>query len=222
VAALFKGKAFRTDENGAAFVEAAILFPIMIMIFAALVLLAIYLPTRGALQRATQYAATVMAVVSSDTWLFFDEGTMSYYWETDKRNLKNVYAALFSGMGDIQSVGEAIVIEIEGRSISSKAGTLTVDSYLINSILYKEIVVTAEREFHVPVDFSFIRFPQTIPITVTSTAVVQNAGEFVRNVDMAVDFIEFIAKEFGLGDLADTISSFGSRVSTLLGWNLSG
>jgi len=211
-------KSIIDDTSGDAVVEAAILFPIMIMIFAALVLLAAYLPTRAALQRATQYAATVMATEIGDTWLFYDESSMSFYWETNKSNLKNVYAALFSGSGDVQIKGEDIVIEIEGRSVSSKAGHLTIECYVVNKIVYKEIVVTATREFNVPVDLSLIRFPDTIPVTVTSTAVVQNGDEFVRNVDLAVDFAKYAAEKLGISNISETIGSFGGRVASILGW----
>ena len=201
-------------------VEATILFPIMIMIFAALVLLAIYLPTRGVLQRATQYAATAVAVSIGDTWLRFDDSSMAYEWVSNRADLKNVYAALFF-CEDIQSVSEDIVTEIEGRSLSSKAGELSVEGYLLNRIIYKEVVVTATREFRLPTDLnflSFIRFPQTIPVTVTSTAVVQNGDEFIRNMDIAVDFSEYLSKKFGLSDISGTISSYGDRVKKLLGW----
>ena len=208
------------DDNGDAVVEATILFPVMIMIFAALVLLAIYLPTRGVLQRATQYAATAIAVSIGDTWLNFDERSMAYEWVSGKADLKNVYAALFFS-GDVQSVSEDIVTELEGRSLSSKAGELSVDGYLLNRVIYKEIVVTATREFRLPDDLnflSFIRFPQTIPVTVTSTAVVQNGDEFIRNMDIAVDFTEYLSEKFGLSDISGAISSFGDKVIKLLGW----
>ena len=209
---------FIEDCRGDAVVEAVILFPVMIMIFAALVFLAVYLPTRGALQRATQYAASAISTESSDTWLTFDESEAAFGWETDKDRLKNVYAALFSGMGDVQSRSEEIVSTIEGRSLSSKAGVLKVETIVVNKIVYKEVVVTATRAFDVPVDLSFVGFPGTIEITATSTAVVQNGDEFVRTLDMAVDFVGFATEKFGLTDIADTISSFGSRVSTLFGW----
>ena len=211
-------KHFAEDTNGDAVVEAAILFPVMLMIFAALVLLAIYLPTRAALQRATQYAATAIATEQSDTWLFFDESSMSYYWKHDKGSLTNVYAALFSGGSGVQNKGEDIVIWVEGNSVSSKAGTLTVDCNIANKIIYKEVVVTATREFPVPVNLSFIRFPGNIPVTVTSTAVVQNGEEFIRNMDLAADFANFIMEKFGISDVKDSISSFGGRVASLLGW----
>jgi len=190
----------------------------MIMIFAALVLLAIYLPARAALQRATQYAATALATEMSDTWLFFDEGSMSYYRENDINRLSNVYAGLFSGIGDVQSKGEVIVHDLERRSISSRSGRLSIESSIVNSIIYKEAVVTATREFPMPVNLSFIGFPESISVTATSTAVVQNADEFVRNIDMASDFVNFLVERFNLHNVTDAISSFGSRVSGIFGW----
>ena len=206
------------DKGGDAVVEATILFPIMILIFAALVLLAVYLPSRAALQRATQYAATALATECSDTWLFFDEGSMSYRWETEKSGLKNVYVALFSGIGNAAARGEDIVTEIEKRGVSSKAGELSVDCYIVNRIVYKEVVVTAARTFKPPVDLALIRFPGTIIIEVTSTAVVQNGDEFVRNMDIAVDFVKFIGEKYELDDIAKAISGFRGKVASLLGW----
>jgi len=205
-------------SNGDAVVEAAILFPIMIMIFAALVLLAVYLPTRAALQRATQFAATAMAVEKSDTWLTFDESAMSYSWEKDKSKLRNVYAALFSDGIDVDAKGRTIVTEIEKRSLSLKAGKLEVNSNVVNRVIYKEIVVTATREFTVPAGLVFIQFPETIKITVTSTAVVQNGDEFVRNMDIAADFIEYLVKKFKLTDMTDSIKTFRGKVSSFFGW----
>ena len=206
------------DTSGDAIVEATILFPVMIMVFAALVLLAIFLPARAVLQHATQYAATALATELSDTWLFFNESNMEYFRPNDKRYLKNVYADLFSNVEDIQSKGESIVTSIESQSISSKAGQLNVDCYIINNILYKEIVVTASREFPMPVDLSFIGFPQSIIVTSTSTAAVQNADEFIRNIDIASDFAEYIEKKYNLQNITNAISSFGDRVVGLLGW----
>lgn len=209
---------FIKNEDGDAMVEAVIVFPVMIMIFAALTLLAVYLPTRAALQRATQHAATAIATERSDTWLFYDESSMSYYWETNKSRLTNVYVALFSGAGANASRGEEIAASAEGRGLSSKAGVLTVECSIVNWIVYSEVVVTARREFTAPVDLSFVGFPATIPIEVTSTAVVQNGDEFVRNMDLAAEFARYLIEKFGLSDIADSITSFGSRVSSFFGW----
>ena len=206
----------RTDGDAVA--EAAILFPIMIMVFAALVLLAIYLPARAALQRATQYAATALSAERSDTWLCFDERTMSYEWETDINRLEFVYTAMFSGIKNAQTRGVDMVSGVEESGISAKSGNLTVTCYPVNKVVYMEVVVTATREFTTPFGLSFIGFPDTLPITVTSTAVVQNGDEFVRNIDLAVDFINYIAKKFNLTGISDAISSGWNKVGETLGW----
>ena len=205
------------NTDGDAVVEATILFPIMTMIFAALVLLAIFLPAQAVLQRATQFAATALATERSDTWLFFDDSSLSFTWETDRSRLKNVYVNLFSNE-NIADRGESITRAVEGRSISSKEGELTVSAYVENKLLYKEVVVVASREYPMPVDLSFVGFPKTITVRATSSAMAQNASDFVRNIDMASDFATFIADRYELNNVTDAISSFGSKVAPLLGW----
>ena len=79
--------------------EATILFPIIFMIFFGLVILAMYLPTRSALQYATQGAANALAIEQGDTWLNYDENNLSYKWTGSKSELSNVYVALFKSMG---------------------------------------------------------------------------------------------------------------------------
>ena len=209
---------FIKNTDGDAVVEAVILFPIMIMIFAALVLLAVYLPARAALQRATQHAATVLAVEASDTWLFFNDSEMSYYWETDKSRIPSVYKALFSGVNDVGHRSEGIVIDVESRGISSKAGELSVNGYVTDQLAFKEVVVTASRIFTMPLNLSIIGFPETISITVTSTAFVQNGDEFVRNIDLAVDFAEYVGSKFGITDIGGALDSYWDKAAAVLGW----
>ncbi|MCL2424918.1 MAG: hypothetical protein FWD05_01120 [Oscillospiraceae bacterium] len=207
------------DTSGDAVVEATILFPIMIMIFAALVLIAMYLPTQAVLQRATQYAATALATEESDTWLFFDEDSFTYNRENNRSNLPNVYVSFFTNNEGLHEKGEAIVIEFEKKGLGSRAGNLKVtESYIINRLLYKEAVVTATKEITMPVNLSFIGFPEKISLTATSVAIVPDGDEFIRNVDMASDFLDFIIDKYDLHEITDTISSFGKKVSNLLGW----
>ena len=205
------------DTEGDAFIEAAILFPVMIMIFAALVLLAAYLPSRAALQRATQYAATAIATECSDTWLSFNNSTMTFHWESNKNNLQNVYAAMFSANSDMEQRGEEITLNIEKQGISAKAGALDVKCKIMNWFLYKEVVVTAQRVFTVPIKLSFIGFPEVITITVTSRAVVQNGDEFVRNMDLAVEFAQFVVEKLGLNGITEAIDSVKGKAASLLG-----
>lgn len=185
------------NTKGYAVVEATILFPIIIMIFAGLVLLAMYLPTRSVLQRATQYAATAMATERSDDWLDFDTINMKYRW---KYFADNVYAAIFSSFfsGSSEAEAEAIVKSIDGESVASKSGALTVECKVVNLVVYSEISVTATRTIPIPVDLSIVGFPTEIPVTVTSTAVVQNGDEFIRNVDIAAEYLDYLFEKYNL------------------------
>lgn len=213
------------DTKGDAVVEATILFPIIIMIFAALVLLSMYLPTRAGLQMATQYAATAIATEQSDTWLRYDEEEMEYYWVTDKSDLPNVYSAVFSaligGGGGDAAKAETIVEKTEDKRIIKPTGELTVEYGVVNYVVYKEIIVTATRTVKMPVNLSFIGFPSQIPVTVTSTAVVQNGDEFIRNMDLAAEiatglYDEYIA-DTGIGKLFTSIGEVVGKGYDLLG-----
>ena len=191
---------FFEDTRGDAVVEATILFPIIMMIFAGLVLLAIYLPTRMTLQHTTQYAATALATEQSDTWLDYDTGSMKYGWHKWREELPNVYSAIIASffMQDVADDAETIVRKLEGQSITTHEGNLTVDCEIYNRIVYKEITVTATKKIKMPVDLSFVMFPKEIPITVSSTAVVLNGDEFVRNMDLAAEFVTYLEREYNL------------------------
>ena len=205
------------DTRGYAVVEATILFPIMIMTFAGLVLLAMYLPTRAVLQRATQYAATALATESSDTWLEFDTDTMQYRWLNEMPAEKNVYAALISSFfkGDAAGEADAIVRQMEDGGLVRRIGELTVTCEIKNYIVYKEITVTATRALPMPVDLSFVGFPREIPVVVSSTAVVQNGDEFVRNIDIAKDFLTYLDEKYDFH--FDEISSYINEAWEFLG-----
>lgn len=209
------------DVRGDAVVEATILFPIIIMVFAGLVLLAMYLPTRAALQQATQYAATAIATERSDTWLRHDPDSMTYYWETERKDLGSVYGALLGALTgnkrDDADNAEQTVIGMEQSGVLKPAGELSVEYGVVNYIVYKEIVVTATRTIPMPVDLSFVGFPSEIPVTVTSTAVVQNGDEFVRNMDLARDLTLFLAEGFNLTEMLDGVAELGRKFTGFLG-----
>ena len=191
------------------------------MVFAGLVLLSVYLPTRASLQKATQFAATAIATGNSDTWLSFDPETMEYQWAGSRDELPNVYKSVFRAFGNdsIDGAGnvETIVTKVEQQGIVVPAGELTVEYTVLNYVIYKEIRVTATRVIKSPVNLDFARFPREIPITVTSSAVVVNGDEFVRNMDVARDLTNFLAEKFKLNETFDHIKTLTSKFNDFLG-----
>ena len=67
-----------------------------------------------------------------------------------------------------------------------------------------------------PVDLSFVKFPTEIPITVSSSAVVVNGDEFVRNLDLAVQFIDYIKNKYNL-TFIDNLAGWMGQVYEFLG-----
>ena len=119
--------------------------------------------------------------------------------------------------GDITDNAEQAVINMEANGVLEPAGELSVEYGVVNYIVYKEIVVTATRTIPMPVDLSFVGFPSEIPVTVTSTAVVQNGDEFVRNMDLARDLTLFLAEKFNLTDMLDGVAELGEKFTGFLG-----
>lgn len=212
-----KLKNFWSDTRGDSIVvEATILFPIIIMIFAGLVLLSMYLPVRASLQRATQYAATALATERSDTWLFYNEGAMAYRWATHSGELDGVFVSAFRsimpGRGNSEARAEQIVRNREQSGPGFNPGVLVVEFEMVNFVVYQEITVTATRVITPPVDLSFVGFPNQIPITASSTAVVHNGDEFVRNMNLAVDVHYFITDGNPISKLFQNVSNFFSAL----------
>ena len=229
-----KSEKTQSHSDGFAVVEATFVFPIMFMVFFALVMLAFYLPQRAMLQRATQFAATAVATELSDTWIYFDVTSQTYGRYANYRALSNtssgkggVYVTLFKSVFGSNNNAETIMRGLDEKEnlplIAN--GDLTVECELVNYIVYKEVVVTATRSIPVPIDLSIIKFPpnqQTIDLVVTSKAVVTNADEFIRSVDLAVDFATWADKQLGLGLFGENgafskIGEAGNKISGFFG-----
>ena len=209
-------KKLGTNDKGMAVVEAAIVFPIFIMVFFALFLLSVYLPSRTMLQRATQYAATALATERSDTWLYYDEGGSGYAWIANKSDVPNVYMAMVNSYGSgnkeaDRAKAQAIVESVESTGFFNPPGILTVEYDVVNYIVYKEIIVTATRSIKMPVNLTFVGFPESIDFTVTSVAVVLNGDEFIRSVDFVVDLLAIVNVDVSvLGEMvAEGLGFFG-------------
>src|SRR5690606_3579446 len=137
---------------------------------------------------------------------------MQYAGKSSKSELDNVYASVINTMSKANedSKAEAIVKKIEEDSISITSGNVEVEYRVVNYNLYKQIVVTTTRRIPVPVNLSFIGFPDEIPIEVTSTADVQNGDEFIRNMDIAVDFVAYLDEKYELSDMINKNEIFKS------------
>lgn len=187
------------DTRGYAVVEATILFPIMIMIFAALVLLSAYLPQKMLLQEAAQFTATAIATEAGDTYVAFDHNGK----RIKKDSLPNVYIEALNGLtghnvGVASDKAEQIAGHIARSAVIPSSAAVQAEVTVKNYVIYKEISVVLTQEITIPVNLSFIGFPKTIKLEQQATAVVQNGDEFVRNIDIAKDMIKWLDNKYGI------------------------
>lgn len=192
---------FIRNESGDAVVEATILFPIMIMIFAGLVLLSIYLPQRAVLQEAAQVAATAIAVEKSDAWIEVDNNAA--YLSVSDKPYDNVYQSTLDGIfGSIDDYKAEQIVKnyVSKKSLMpaiSTGDTIVPECKYVNYVIYQEVIVTVTQT--IPTSkfgLAFVGFPNSIVLTQEARAIVQNGDEFVRNMDIAKDLIKWLNNKF--------------------------
>ena len=201
-----------TRDGGFAVIEAVVVFPIMLMVFLALIMLAIYLPQNAMLQRSTQLAATAIATEMGDTWVYYDKDSLSYKRNTSVSQLPFIYTALFSPGTDDKATKAVAVVrkvdEVENLPLIAN-GDLEVKCSITNYVVYKEISVTSTRKIKIPVDFSLIKFPDIFVMSVTAKAVVKDGDDFVRNIDLGASFLTWLEEQCGGFGLTDAMGSVG-------------
>jgi Flp pilus assembly protein TadG len=198
---------FLRDTRGdSVVVEATILFPIIIMIFAALVMLAMYLPQRVILQEAAQVAAVTIANERSDTWIAFD-GNADFIGRGNQPAQRNVYVRAFqnafpnAGVDEVRA--QSIVNNFTATSILSAPGRVHTELNYRNYLVYQEVIVTVTQTIPMPVNLMFIGFPREVTITQQAVAVILDGDEFVRSIDIATDVIKWIDNKLGVSESLD-------------------
>ena len=191
-------------------VEATFIFPIMIMFLAAIVLMSIYLPQRSLMQEAAQIAAVAVATDRSDTWITFDAhgNRIPLAGRPD-----NVYIVAFRGRSAIENQWSDRVQEMVENHIASGIGItpnsdIAVNLHVINYFIYQSVTVTVTQTISVPINLSFIGFPREVVLIQEARAVVPNGAEFVRNIDIAMDLMDWVRSRFG------EESDFGGTIDT--------
>ena len=209
---MIKIKDFINDTRGdGLIIEAAIIFPIIILFLAAVVLLSVYLPQRALLQEAAQIAATAVATDRSDAWISFD--THGNRVIPDRP--ANVYIAAFQGRnamqnrwsGDVQTMIENHMRRGVGLT---QHNDINVELEVRNYLIYKSVTVRATQTFNTPINFSLIGFaPGGVwEQTVEARAIVSNGDEFVRNIDIAMDLMDWVKNRFGENrEFGDTVGA---------------
>ena len=201
-------KRFMCDENADAVVEATILFPIMIMIFFAFILLAMYLPTSVALQRSVQKAALIASAQRSDLGYTYDLANDRAGIDFEKLRQENVYTYMGRGFDDEISNAEKIVKKYVADALYlGKDLQITVAPDPTDK---RYIIITAEQSLKMPFEFPFLPISNEISLQKSARIMNRDADEFIRSMDIVYDLVikkSDKVKET-LGDISDFLNVF--------------
>lgn len=218
---LKKSENFLRDERGAASViEAAFIYPVTVLVVAALIFMGIYVFEAVFLDVRAQMTADMAA--KNISFSGYDElgDTFSVYDFLDdgiapgKSRVNKAYE-------DRKPYRYFTKTDVDGRykeEAEKYAGGLffaanTECSVEVNRHMFgRQVTVTMSENIRMPGFFRIIGLREDYQLSVSSSALTSDSAEFIRNTDLAVDTAEFISEKTGakekFSDMREKISEF--------------
>lgn len=214
----------QSDQKGVAYVEATILLPICFLIVVALYYAAIFMCQKANLQANVQNTLIYYKNVDSDTYVTA-ESQMSYTSGTNTESAvgssydtpTKLFPYRFFWMEFSASDFESFFDSMCGYMFFDDGDDveLTVTSH--NYVVYKTIEATATQTVKPAVSLSLIGIPDSLVITVSGTAIVNNADDLIRNIDFAVDIISDTSLGKKASEVLDKAASLYSKFKEKFG-----
>ena len=214
------------EERGAVtFVEAAIAYPIVIVLVAFVLYLGFYLMQNAILMSRAYEVATIASRCAAHPGYYNLGANIQQYDFTelpDKDKIANAmedYALLTDAyrywrktLGDAEEMNQ---LEASYRELAATSGFLggSVDCSITieRSGLSHYVTVTITGAPDMPGMFKVIGLDNAMNYDIVARAPVMDSSEFVRNTDLVVDFTNFLMEKFQVGDKFDV---FFSRIKT--------
>lgn len=222
------------SENGAIMVEAAIYMPLVLCTVMALLYLALFNMQEYMLMYQAQRVAAVVS--REEAYLGYEKFGMGNDNEIDfdwgegnipsEEEVDGYYKAYHNRLGDLyRGIGRAFSSEAR-LDYGSRFSDVARESALIvlgnisnpeiqvdRGLLGTDIKVTIKHSLPVPGVLKYLNYEGETTIRVAAYSYSVNPSEFVRNVDLASDFVSYIMKKFGL---ADSYNAFKDKTNKVL------
>lgn len=187
----------RREENGLAVIEATILLPFCMLIVIALYYVAIFMCQKANMQANLQNALLYYKNVETDTYVEASEN-MAY------TQAEGNVLAVGGSYGEPQYLfpyrffGMKFQSDKFGKFFHSMCGymffdtgtNITVTSHATNYVVYKKITATATQTVEPAISLSIVGVPDSMEISCTSSVVISDADDFIRNTDFVIDIVE--------------------------------
>lgn len=217
-------KKISAGEKGDVTVEAAVIFPLAILIVIILLYLSIILFQKANLHAGLETALAYYKPIVTDMFVSADSGA-AYRSESSAVAGKgnsynssaplNPYDDLFGNVHNINSGDfKKFFDSIAGNMLFD--GDVQIEINYTNYVLYKEFEAKAVQTIKLPVDFSFIGLTNEYTITASARVAVNDHDDIIRNTDYAV----YLLKDTKLGEMteqiAEKVKDYYEKFSNLL------
>lgn len=230
------------QNRGAVMVEASIYFPLVICTVVAMLYLGLFQMEESALGYvAERIALEVSREEAYPGYMKFNmnegravdfswEGSMptkdtvTSYYKAHHEDLGSLYrefsgvASIFGGSGAAESAYRTKYANTANTVKIIALGTVSEPDIKINKGFFSSTVtVSITHQFPVPGVIRYLGIDENqYAIKTTATKSIVNSGEFVRNVDLAVDAVEYLLEKLGLDDNVKTLVEKAKKVIELL------
>lgn len=200
------------NNSGVVIVEASIVFPIMLFVILMLLYMGNVYYQQANLNSIVDIAAIKGAAYCADPMLDSIEGTGSV---PKSSNDIQPYRYLF-GVSDVESKMQRYVEEQYGSAGNGFFGSMapssvTCNAKFNNSVIMYSFTVEATYDIKVPLRFMGTEAPTIVSLSSKATAPVNDNGEFINNLDMAIDYYESSGLKDKVSTVTDKIKDFFNK-----------
>ncbi|MBQ5320068.1 MAG: hypothetical protein J6K17_13335 [Oscillospiraceae bacterium] len=194
------------NEKGYMIVEATIIYPVVLLCTIALLLVSLYLYERANVQASAEIALTYCKNQMTDTYVSFDAENM--YGEDSNSastlsrfNTANVFRVFSVDAEGTEKRFKELFHKVYGHESFSN-GSLEITEFKISGALfYKTIDVTIVDKINIPINLSMIGIDDdSIIYTIKLKTAVNDSDQFIRDFDIAKEFVLFLVEKSKLDD----------------------
>lgn len=201
------------DNKGVMIVEASIVFPIMLFAILMLLYMGNVYYQQAKLNSIVDMAAIKGAAYCADPML--DDIEKNDGNVPTKYSDIQPYRYLF-GVSDVESkmvkyVKEQYKKAGDGFFGSMAPTSITCDANFNNSVVMYSFTVEASYKIKVPFRFMGTEPPTIVSLSAKATAPVNDNGEFINNLDMALDYYESSGMKKKVSAVTDKIKNFFNK-----------
>lgn len=207
-------KKILNDNSGVVIVEASIVFPIMLFVILMMLYMGNIYYQQAKLNSVVDIAAIKGASYCADPMLDVIEKAGSV---PKTNNDVQPYRYLF-GVSDVESKMQKYVEDQYKNagdgffgSMAPIPSTIICDATFNNSVIMYSFTVEATYDIKVPLRFMGTEAPTIVSLSAKATAPVNDNGEFINNLDMALDYYESSGLSKKVSAVTDKIKDFFSK-----------